>query len=44
MTYRDKLVEEWQKQLLLEMVITRKDFFLKLEGIYEIVTEHLRLA
>lgn len=44
MTYRDKLVEEWQKQLLLEMAITKKDFFLKLEGIYEIVTEHLILA
>lgn len=44
MTYKEHLIEEWQRCLLLEMAITRRDFFLKLEAIYEIVTEHLILA
>ncbi|MGN1031949.1 MAG: hypothetical protein ACI4PU_00665 [Intestinibacter sp.] len=44
MTYKEQLIEEWQKQLLLEMAITRRDFFLKLEAVYETVTEHLILA
>lgn len=43
MTYKEKQVEAWKKLLLLEMAITRSDFFINLSNLSDIVTEHLVL-
>ena len=43
MTERERILDELEKQMLLEMSITRRDFYDDLKSIHEIITIHLIL-
>ena len=43
MTEKEKILEELRKRMLLEMAITRNDFYNDLKNIHEVITIHLIL-